>query len=92
MTKIFATLVRGQNYFLGNDHFKANEPKVVTEEQRRHLIENAVDPVSIRGNNPDDSDDVETELRQKFEFVEGDAPPKPAPATRTRTRPARAAA
>jgi hypothetical protein len=73
---IKATLVYGADYFLGDLHFTTGKAIEVTEDQKAHLVEFAIDPLTVW-----DGEVAEASSRQKFIF-EGEADePK-----RTRTR------
>ncbi len=69
---IFAELERGKTYYLGNKLFTKGAKLPITESEREHLKENAIDPIRTGTEG-----DYQTEYRQKFKFYEeetGDAP------------------
>jgi hypothetical protein len=72
-----ATLVRGQSYLLrsadGSKLFQNGKPIRVTEAERAHLAEHAVDHVTLPART--DAEDYETREYQKFSFEETDHEP-----------------
>ena len=79
MSKIMATLVRGDTYNLvaARLGFKAGKPLEVTKEQKAHLERNAIDIVTVM-----DRGTQINEERQKFVFEEVMGS-KPLPAEKT---------
>lgn len=82
---IFATLIRGRIYILGNKVFEAEVSVKVTVEEKLWLEENALDVVSLE-------DEGEHQTRAKFSFsnspvlLDSDEPVRTAPRPRARTR------
>ena len=65
--KIFARLVRGRIYILGDKTFEAMQSVEVTAEEQAHLEDCAVDFIDIKDS--DLPNGFGSEPRQKFEFA-----------------------
>ncbi|CAO3460815.1 hypothetical protein [Azospirillum argentinense] len=63
-TKIYATLVHGNVYWLGEKRFEAGKRVEVTADEREHLKTHAIDSVTINAG----TTSARAEVRQKFEF------------------------
>jgi hypothetical protein len=79
---IYAKLVRGRVYFLGNREFMFGEEQEISAEDREWLEVHAVDEVTVEG-------EGEHQKRQKFQFSvrprdEKAVAKSPSPRTRTR--------
>ena len=82
----YARLVRGMSYTYNKRVFRNMVWEPVSEAEEEHLIESAVDKVTVSGGGEGSQGRAET--RQKFEFRVGnpDAVEDEPPAPRTRTR------
>lgn len=68
-----ATLVHGERYELRGKVFERGSDVPVSETERQHLEEHAVDVVLTPGFDPDyDHEDEKTSHRAKFEFRDND--------------------
>lgn len=81
-----ATLRRGRRYVYKGTVFLNGEDVDITDEDKAHLEEKAVDVVTME-NEFDEDGHVATEPRAKFQFRKAGTE-KPAPAPRRRARPA----
>jgi hypothetical protein len=81
---IYATLVRGRCYFLGDREFLFEEEQIISQDDRDWLEVHAVDQVTVE-------DEGEHQARQKFKFElrprdAGDKAAKAASSPRQRSR------
>lgn len=63
-TKIYATLVHGNVYWLGEKKFEAGKRVEVTADEQAHMQTHAIDSVTINAG----TSSARAEVRQKFEF------------------------
>lgn len=69
---ILAKLVRGKDYTLSDKRFEVGEEIEVTQAEREHLEEHAVDAITMY--DPEAERGLECKLMQKFEFRTSQAP------------------